>query len=936
MHDVVLIQDNKIIYANKQLEEIADHSLKDSGGVDMTILSSCINECDRQRISELYQAHCRGDFSNSSYEFDLIQADGGTRSVEIHAYPAEYDGRPAIQAVIIDRTRQKLIEKALKESEDRFKSMFVNAPLAYQSLDESGRILIVNRAWLDTFGYANEDEVIGRYMAEFMPLGDDALFDSYYNHLKTSDEISNAEFQLKRRDGGLIYTQIFCRVQRDPDSHFQQSHCVIKDITRSKLAEQARLKAENEKSAILNTMSGTLIYCDTDLKILWANKATAEIIGCSTTELQGKYCYAVWCKGDRPCDGCPVLRALKTGEAQDAELTVLGGGIWHLKGYPVKNESGEIIGLLEFGRNVTEQKLANEKIRAERDRAQQYLDIAGTILVALDNDGRVTLLNKRGCEALSLNEKDIIGRNWFDTVVPVGDRKETVAAFKKIIQGDIETYTYYENYLLTADGKERLFAWHNIHLRDAAGEIIGTLSSGEDITERKTAGEELRKSEERFRTLIETMNDGLLLVDEKLQIAYVNKRLTELLGISAEAVEMTSIFEYLDKENADILNKQWAIRKHGGSAPYELEWVRKDGAKIATIISPKPVIDAKGFFKGSLGVVTDITGRKEAEILNKAKTQLVEDLRKTDDINLSLKSGCRAMQNARLFKHSVCVLYNQNGKNMIIECAGLTKNDLSHIKNTLLSDLNALNPGRLKTYCLGNSYLIPNNFDPKSHTDLNSSDSKPDGNSASALNLSGERLLVPLKDGLTDYSGWLLAYAPYQGIKLDSAIVNFVEEIAEIVAKKINEIQFLEKLQTERKHLKEKNVALREVLAHIEEEKIQIRQKMVDVIDKSLLPALARLINSDGKVNQSYYDYLLNSMKEMVKSSGGQKQLYGRLSPREVEICNLIKGGSSSKEIAEALHLAIATIQKHRERIRSKLGLANKNVNLISYLKNPN
>lgn len=576
----------------------------------------------------------------------------------------------------------------------------------------------------------------------------------------------------------------------------------------------------------------------------------------------------------------------------------------------------------------------DEKIKAERDRAQQYLDIARTILVALDNKGRVTLLNKRGCEALGVKEKDLIGKSWFDEVVPVEQRMQTKAAFNQIIEGTIRPYEYYENLLVTKKGKIRLFAWNNIHLKNEAGQIIGTLSSGEDITERRRAEDELRRSEEQFRTLIETMNDGLLMVGENMEITYVNKRLAELLGYSTESLPGRSVLEFLADENRKVVEEQWAKRKIGESRPYEIEWVREDGQKVFTIISPRPLVDAKGSFRGSFAVVTDISDRKEAEILNKAKTWLVESLRKTANISDCLKYGCRAIHEARLFKNILCVL-NDDHTITNIEFLGLKKKDLPRIKNQLPLNLDAQLKDSLKLYCIGSSYLIPQDISLNLRilSDGSTGDRKILKHPVSKAD--GDKLLVPMHDNLVDYKGWLLAGSTYPGIKIDSAIVSFVEEVAEIVAKKINEIQYLERLHTEQKHLREKNVALREVLTHIEEEKLQIKQRIGEIIDKSLLPTLTRLVNSDGTINRSYYDYLVNSMKELVRSSGGQRQIYSKLSPREVEICNLIKGGSSSKEIAEALHLSIATIQKHRERIRSKLGLANKNVNLTSYLKNP-
>jgi len=120
-------------------------------------------------------------------------------------------------------------------------------------------------------------------------------------------------------------------------------------------------------------------------------------------------------------------------------------------------------------------KRTEEALREERDNAQQYLDIAGVIFVAINAEGKVTLINKRGCEVLGYDEAEIIGKNWFDTFLPEGFRDEVKALFKKLMAGDIEPTEYSENPIVTKNGDERIIGWHNTVLRDESGNIIGTL-----------------------------------------------------------------------------------------------------------------------------------------------------------------------------------------------------------------------------------------------------------------------------------------------------------------------------------------------------------------------------------------------------------------------------------------------------------------------------
>jgi PAS domain S-box-containing protein len=139
-------------------------------------------------------------------------------------------------------------------------------------------------------------------------------------------------------------------------------------------------------------------------------------------------------------------------------------------------------------------KQNEQKLKEERDRAQTYLDVAGVILVVIGVDERVKLINRKGCELLGLREDQIIGKNWFDHFLPQDKRDKVKETFQRIASGELEPLEYYENSILTSSGERRLIAWHNSILKDAEGNIIATLSSGEDITERRKAELEREKA----------------------------------------------------------------------------------------------------------------------------------------------------------------------------------------------------------------------------------------------------------------------------------------------------------------------------------------------------------------------------------------------------------------------------------------------------------
>jgi two-component system sensor histidine kinase/response regulator len=151
-------------------------------------------------------------------------------------------------------------------------------------------------------------------------------------------------------------------------------------------------------------------------------------------------------------------------------------------------------------------RASEERLRRERDRAQQYLDAADVILLALDLDGRITLVNRYACSVLGWTEEELLGRNWIETSLPSRMQDALRMTFHSLLDGDLSII---ENHILTRSGEERLIEWRNRLLRDDEGRVIGTLSSGTDITERNRAADAIRTAEERIRFALEAAGVGI-------------------------------------------------------------------------------------------------------------------------------------------------------------------------------------------------------------------------------------------------------------------------------------------------------------------------------------------------------------------------------------------------------------------------------------------
>lgn len=166
---------------------------------------------------------------------------------------------------------------------------------------------------------------------------------------------------------------------------------------------------------------------------------------------------------------------------------------------PIVLNDGTFSGVVLVFRDYTEKYQAKKVLVAEKELFQNYLDVAGVMLIVINTQGEITNINQKGCHIIGLSEDEIIGKNWFDNFIPKDDVKEIKNVFNDLINGQSEFISHYENPIINAKGEKRYISWNNTLLRDAKNNIIGLLASGEDITDRKRYEEELFKSESNLK-----------------------------------------------------------------------------------------------------------------------------------------------------------------------------------------------------------------------------------------------------------------------------------------------------------------------------------------------------------------------------------------------------------------------------------------------------
>jgi len=133
------------------------------------------------------------------------------------------------------------------------------------------------------------------------------------------------------------------------------------ELRERKQAEEALRKMEQEKTAILDSMSEIVIFQDMEYRLIWANKVAGESVDLSPEQLVGRHCYEIWNKRSEPCVGCPVAKAREAGKPQEAEMTTPDGRVWFVQGYPIQDANGRVVGVVEVTLEITERKRAEEK-----------------------------------------------------------------------------------------------------------------------------------------------------------------------------------------------------------------------------------------------------------------------------------------------------------------------------------------------------------------------------------------------------------------------------------------------------------------------------------------------------------------------------------------------------------------------------------------------
>jgi len=273
------------------------------------------------------------------------------------------------------------------------------------------------------------------------------------------------------------------------------------------------------------------------------------------------------------------------------------------------------------------------------DKLHKYLSVARVLFVVLDTRGNVVLINKYGLETLGYEREELIDKNWFENCLPGQVREEVQEVYRQLMADKIEPVEYYENPVLRKDGIQRIIAWHNAILKDANGDITGSLSSGSDITEQKQTEMILKKSEEKFRNILESIHDSYLEVDLKGDFILFNHSFCKMMGYTHDELKGRNSSEFLDRKNSEKVYKIFNNVYKTGESAINAVWkfIRKDGTVKHIEATVSLIVNEEKEPVGFRGLGRDITERKKSEdTLRKTREILALNESRFRDISLSM------------------------------------------------------------------------------------------------------------------------------------------------------------------------------------------------------------------------------------------------------------------------------------------------------------
>lgn len=524
-------------------------------------------------------------------------------------------------------TKAEMIREA---SEERFRLFFNSAPVGLSITTFQGAILNANKVVQDLLGYSLE-ELIGMNILEvyFEPAERQRLL----NMLKESNQIRDFETTFRHKDGA-VWTVLLNSDYIDIDNQ-KVLLTSIYDITRFKQLQADLREFEARYRFLFDIAPVGIIVTDFQGGMSGGNRAIQELLGYTEEELKTINVLDFYVD---PTERQRLLELLqKSGEVRDFEtrfkrkngqvFTVLiNSDLIEFRG---KNKA-----LLSSIRDVSNLKQIEAQLTQERDFTNAILDTAASLVVVLDQEGRITRFN-RACEkATGYSFEEIQGQHVWESLS--SNPALTKDKVEKLLAGNYPST--HENYWNTKSGEQRLISWSNTVLLDYEAKVEYIIATGIDITERKHAEEEIMESKNFLANLLESIPAPVFYKDLDGRYLGFNRAFEEFFGQTKDELIGKSVFDINPVELAKIYHSQDTVLfERPGTQTYEAQVKDARGFSHDVVFYKASTINSRGTVTGLVGTILDITERKEAEIeLQEANRKLSSSITELEKRNAEM------------------------------------------------------------------------------------------------------------------------------------------------------------------------------------------------------------------------------------------------------------------------------------------------------------
>lgn len=532
----------------------------------------------------------------------------------------------------------KIAKEKAEESDEKYRALFYNAPLSYQSLDEEGCFIDVNPMWLKTLGF-ERSEVIGKWFGDFLHPDFVDHFRANFPAFKKRGYVSDVQFKLGRKDNSFIDVSFEGCIGYTTEGKFKQTYCVFKDITEQKILEnelvKAKEKAEESEARFRNLMEGIDAvavqgYGPDGITQFW-NKASEKLYGYTQQEAIGANLLdLIIPEGMRGAVQSAINEMAETGEAIPGGELLLrhkdGSPVPVISHHAIVHVPGHDQELFCLDVNIAEQKILENELKKSGER---FL-----LAMKATNDGLFDWNLETNEIYFSPGWKRMLGYEdhelpndfsvWEKTTDPE-DVKKSWELQQKLINKQIDRFVT-EFKMKHKDGH-----WVDILSRAEAffndeGKAIRMVGTHTDISERKQAEKAIKNRENLLNKVFNILPVGLWFADENGKIIRGNPAGVKIWGAEPTVpIGEYGIFKARHYPSGNEIGPDdWAlahtIREGVTIGEEQLEIDTFDGQKKIILNYTAPVLDEHGNMQGAIVVNHDITARKQAELLLEEKS----------------------------------------------------------------------------------------------------------------------------------------------------------------------------------------------------------------------------------------------------------------------------------------------------------------------------